>query len=347
MRKNTPKKLKVNKAVKNKKQKPKAVNRKTARKKVTSKSPSKIKPKPSPKKRAAPVLTGAAKDIFSRKEEVEVSKFSLQPPQATGAGYSLPLKYNDDRIVLLPRDPWWLHAYWDISEKRINDVIFVIPEKKRENLKWILRVYDVNGKKQTAGISFNTYFDIGINSDSSNWYINTTNSGREWCVEIGLITADNEFFAVARSNTVKAPCFGISDIVDEEWALPDKDYFNVLGAYDLGKSSLERRKRLEEVLQKQISSGAFSAGVSSFSVSEVEKKKFFLEVSTEIIIYGRTEADASVTVCGEKIQLRRDGTFSARYALEEGDFRFDVIAASRDNKHKAAIVPAVKRYTIK
>jgi len=54
-----------------------------------------------------------------------------------------------------------------------------------------------------------------------------------------------------------------------------------------------------------------------------------------------------VTVKGKKIKTRKDGTFSLRYALSEGDFSFEVTATSPNKKHKKNVTPAVKRYTKK
>jgi hypothetical protein len=278
-----------------------------------------------------------------------VSKFTavVEPNQATRE-YNLPLRYYDNRLVALSRDPWWLHFYWDLNEQRIKEVISKIPSSQQQDLSWVLRVYDVTNIADFNGRNANYHIDVGVNVDANNWYVNVNNPERCWCGEIGLMTKDGQFFAVARSNIIKTPCFGISDVIDEEWACADDDYYKVLGIYDLGRSSLARKKKVQKFLQEQISSGAFSGGVSSlFSYQPRKQKKFFLEVWTELILYGRTESTATVSVCGKKIKLKEDGTFSLRYALPEGDFRFDVVATSQSKEDTIEKTPAVKRYTIK
>ncbi|MBU2102460.1 MAG: DUF4912 domain-containing protein [Candidatus Omnitrophica bacterium] len=259
--------------------------------------------------------------------------------------YNLPARYADNRIVLLPRDPWWLHTYWDISEAKINEIISFIPVYERENLHWILRMYDVTGIKNFHGNNANSFFDIDIQYEANNWYINVNKPECAWCVEIGLKNPAGKFFAVARSNIITTPPFGISSIIDEEWALPDEEYYKVLGVYDLGKSSLERKQRFEEILKHQISSPLASWGVSSLSSERVKvQDKFFLEVWTELILYGRTEHDACVTVERQPIRLRSDGTFSLRYALPVGDYTFEVAATSKNKKHTLTKTPVVKRF---
>lgn len=280
------------------------------------------------------------------KEVTENGKFTLtQEANHQEARYNLPIRYADNRIVLLPRDPWWAYTYWDISEAKINEIISFIPLYERENLHWILRMYDITGVNNFHGNNANSFFDIDIHLEANNWYINVNKPECPWCIEIGLKNTAGKFFAVARSNIIKTPPFGISSIIDEEWALPDEEYYKVLGIYDLGKSSLERKKRFEEILKHQISSPLASWGISSLSSERVKvQDKFFLEVWTELILYGRTEHDACVTVGGQPIKLKPDGTFSLRYALPVGDYKFEVAAVSKDKKHKLTKTPAIKRF---
>jgi hypothetical protein len=284
------------------------------------------------------------------KENVEKAKFTTQQiilkeslPQVT---FSLPSKYGDDRLILLVRDPWWLYTYWDISEYKINKVISSIPVYERKELKWILRVYDITGQSKIKLEKAHSFFDIEISFDAGNWYINVNQPERAWIAEIGLKNPWGNFFPIVRSNIVKTPYFGISHLIDEEWAFPEEEYYKIIGIPDLGKSSLEIRKRFEEFFKKQISSPLASWGISGFFPPKVPKDKFFLEVWTEIILYGRTTPDAEVTVQGKKINLRKDGTFSIRYALPDGDFKFEVVATSKNKKYKIKKTPAVKKYNI-
>jgi hypothetical protein len=77
------------------------------------------------------------------------------------------------------------------------------------------------------------------------------------------------------------------------------------------------------------------------------RDEHFLEVWTELILYGRTAPESEVTVEGKKVNVRKDGTFSLRYTLPEGDFKFKVKSTSKNKKHKIAKTPAVKRYNKK
>jgi uncharacterized protein len=57
---------------------------------------------------------------------------------------------------------------------------------------------------------------------------------------------------------------------------------------------------------------------------------FQLDVNAELIVYGATEAGATVSMGGRSIRLRSDGSFSCRFALPDGIYRLPVVAVSAD-----------------
>jgi len=76
--------------------------------------------------------------------------------------------------------------------------------------------------------------------------------------------------------------------------------------------------------------GAVS-GISSPGAKAAQPAKgFWFNVNAELIVYGATEADASVTIGGRKIKLRPDGSFSYRFALPDGKYEMPVVAISAD-----------------
>ncbi len=64
---------------------------------------------------------------------------------------------------------------------------------------------------------------------------------------------------------------------------------------------------------------------------------FWFNINAELIIYGATEPDATVSIGGRQIRLRPDGTFSYRFALPDGTFDLPAIATSaRGDDSRAA-----------
>ncbi len=281
--------------------------------------------------------------MLNNKMHAESAKYETSAQEQKEVSVDLPYRYQDNRIVLLVRDPWWLHTYWDISAEHEREVFESIPQHERTDIRKALRVYNVTGVAHFDGLNAKSYFDIVVGDVAQNWYINVENPENSFCVDIGFLTASGKFYMICRSNIVSTPYFGISDLIDEEWVLPDEEYFRILGLYDLGRSSLERRRKFEEVFKRQISSFGAS-GMSSFVPSKKAKEReFFLEVHTELIVYGRTKPDATLTVHGKQTPLRHDGTFSFRQYLPKGKFEFPISATSSDKIDTITITPVVER----
>jgi hypothetical protein len=111
-------------------------------------------------------------------------------------------------------------------------------------------------------------------------------------------------------------------------------------------TELIRRKMFEETssiaaaeLAKR--GQALPAGVSSLSSpfggrGADQNKGFWFNVNAELIVYGSTESDATVSIGGRVIKLRPDGSFSYRFSLPDGDYELPAIAKSAtgdDERH--------------
>lgn len=91
--------------------------------------------------------------------------------------------------------------------------------------------------------------------------------------------------------------------------------------------------------------GASGLAVRREAVGE-KGKTFWLQVYTELIVYGATEPDAAVTVQGQPIRLRPDGTFTLRYALPDGEQVIPVHAVNADGDMEETITPIVTKRTV-
>ncbi|MFC1807594.1 DUF4912 domain-containing protein [Candidatus Omnitrophota bacterium] len=100
-----------------------------------------------------------------------------------------------------------------------------------------------------------------------------------------------------------------------------------------------KEKTAKEVMDQGASESIFSGA----SVQVKGDKKFFFELGTELIVYGRTEPDAEVWYGDKRIELREDGTFSLRFALPDGEIPLDFKAISKDKKQKRRITTSVAR----
>ncbi|HNY10022.1 MAG TPA: DUF4912 domain-containing protein [Candidatus Wallbacteria bacterium] len=274
----------------------------------------------------------------------------------------LPKSYGKDRLTVLVRDPEWIYAFWDVSDKKVDEVKGIVGSKDFENSKRVLRLHNVdeNGKPVEGPL------DIELTKTASSWYINVK-PNFSYSVEYGYKTPAGKFVSVVKSNPVDAPSHKISDVKDEKWMVKDGEFkklYELSGGAKIGMSSADIMQAMARGMKMEELSELASAGISSAqglsseslssqvmaerSITEEEKKKqrkFWMVLNTELIVYGATEPDASVTIMGQPIKLREDGTFSIRMALPDTDIDIPVKGISNDRIDEITITPCVHKHT--
>ncbi len=282
-------------------------------------------------------------------DKVEESKFYVGPttPQTfKESEFVFPQGYGQDKAILMVRDPYWMHAYWEITSAKIGSLKAQFSEQLINSSRLVLRLLDINS---TVPEKPNDVKDLDIAGGTNNWYLQAPNADCAYCVEVGFLAPDGRFFLIARSNTVRTPRVGVSDVYDEQWmTLEEYDkIYGLSGGLGIGLSSGEIRKQMRKKFETLMSSGGVSsAAVSSFGKREEKKRGFFLIVDTELIVYGVTVPDAKLTIQGVEKKLNADGTFSARFALPDGKQEIPVMAVSSDKVDTITITPVVEKKTV-
>jgi hypothetical protein len=313
--------------------------------KIVVKPKVKSKPRSVPQRHAAHVTNGTA----SAEEQIERSKYDVGVPTkdlSAKVSKELPKGYGKDRIVCMVRDPFWLHTYWELTRGAIQRAEAALAQDWH-GAKPILRVIDVTTGDTTA-FSESILKDIDIHGGCNNWYIDVANPPRSYRIDIGYLAKNGQFYVLARSNVVTTPRAGMSDVIDENWsdfdtAKADK-IFAMSGGFDPGASSLELKQLFEERLRRPMGSPAvtsFGSGAFQFG----KPRSFWFQLDAELIVYGATEPTAKVTLQGEPIKLRPDGTFTMRFSLPDSRQIIPAVAASADGVEERTIVLAVERNT--
>ncbi|MBF2085380.1 MAG: DUF4912 domain-containing protein [Thermoleptolyngbya sp. C42_A2020_037] len=93
-------------------------------------------------------------------------------------------------------------------------------------------------------------------------------------------------------------------------------------------------------------SGIGMSGVGFFgSMPPIRARKFWLVADAELIIYGATEPDASVTIAGRPVKLNPDGTFRFQMSFQDGMLDFPILAVAADGVQTRAVHMRFNRET--
>ncbi|MBW4578625.1 MAG: DUF4912 domain-containing protein [Tildeniella nuda ZEHNDER 1965/U140] len=93
-------------------------------------------------------------------------------------------------------------------------------------------------------------------------------------------------------------------------------------------------------------SGIGMSGVGfSASAPPIRPRQFWLVADAELIVYGATEPDATVTIGGRPIQLNSDGTFRFQMSFQDGLIDYPILAVAADGEQNRAIHMSFTRET--
>lgn len=163
------------------------------------------------------------------------------PAEASRAYAELPRDYGRERIALLPRDPHMVFGYWEVSRERLDREKALFGRDSR----LCVRIYDVTGVR-FDGVNATAYYDQEVSELAGSWYFDLGRPARSLCAELGLLAPNGRFHSLTRSAVVTMPPEGVSDVIEEEWMVPDEEFarlYGVAGAAG-GMSSLQARRFL-------------------------------------------------------------------------------------------------------
>lgn len=279
----------------------------------------------------------------------ELRKDLAQPTPKPALVQSTPtpkLEKGKDRLILMVRDAYWLHAHWDITRQSVERARVSIAENWHTS-KPILRMLKIEDTGTTS--SAETVFrDIEIHGGVRNWYIELETPGSSFKLLMGYLTSNGRFFELARSNAVTMPLPGGKDAADDHWADIAKDaekIYAMSGGYNEDTQSGDLEEVFEERLKRSMDPDVLSQFGSGAEGSLKRHKQFHFEVNAELIVFGSTHPDAHLHVGEEPVKVRSDGSFSIRLPLPDRRQVLPATAKSRDGVDEQTVVIAVERNT--
>jgi hypothetical protein len=247
-----------------------------------------------------------------------------------------------DRLVVMVRDPYWLHAYWELAPRSLERAQSALGQHWHAT-RPVLRVFHV-----AADGSAELHREITIHGGVSHWYVDVQNPPQQFRMEIGYLTTGGQFYCLARSNTVQTPPAGTSDSVDENWVDIDQNadrIFAMSGGYSDRGTSLELQELLEERLRRPMGTPMQTRYGGGAAKVLADARELPFAVDAELIVYGVSHPHAHVTLQGEPVPLRSDGSFMVRMSLPERRQVIPVVASSSDGVEQRTIILAVERNT--
>ena len=247
-----------------------------------------------------------------------------------------------DRLVLLVRDAYWLQAIWEVRPSSVERARTALGHNWH-GAKPTLRVYRVLEDGSSA-----LYREIKIHGGVNHWYIDVDEPPSQFRAELGYRGDNESFYCLCRSSKVATPVPGSADAVNSNWGDVAENadrIFAMSGGYSAEGTSMELQQMLEERLQRRLgrpTETRFGNGASSM---ESDREELSFAIDAELVIYGATTPRSHVTVEGEPVKLRPDGTFAVRMHLPDRRQVVPVVASDPDGVEQRTIILGVERNT--
>jgi uncharacterized protein len=285
----------------------------------------------------APIPPRTTKPTFTKPEPMKPSKShsTLRVEAAIPLDKDLSAKNKQglvkDRITLTAPDAYWLHVYWELSLQSVQRAEAALNQDWHGS-KPIIRLCDVSST-DTTSTSEAVVRDIVVHGGCSHWYIDIPQPPKTYRADIGYITRAGRFFAIARSNVLTSPKAGSSEAVNADLSAADAAK---------GKSDEEAARYLnDEAFRRPLKDTPFGTG----AVLPGKLKKFFFDLDAELIVYVKTDPNASVSLQNEPVKINPDGTATMRFSLPDSRQIIPAVATSSDGMEEQTIVLAVERNT--
>ncbi|MGB5635956.1 MAG: DUF4912 domain-containing protein [Waterburya sp.] len=300
----------------------------------------------------------------------------------------LPDGYGESRILLMPRDPQWAYAYWDVPNSHKEEL------RRQGGQQLALRIYDVTDIdiNHQAPHSVQEYL---CDEMAREWYLPIPVSDRNYVADIGYRCADGRWLVLARSASVSIPPVYPSDWIEDafitvnwEEDLRGKTLYTLVppakkqavgsdaansdqlynAVFGMTKDTESMRMAgslfgsMQQTPEAAVSSYIFPSGVGMWAVPSASgqnmsgagfsgdiaaprPRKFWLVADAELIVYGATEPDATVTIGDREIKLNPDGTFRFQMSFQDGIIDYPIKAVAVDGEQTRSIHMNFERQT--
>lgn len=292
----------------------------------------------------APKSAGSVQSSSRREGTTTVSTkpFRQWQKNLAGVGRQAARSASKDRLVVMVRDAFWLHACWELRRQSVERAEAAMGQQWH-GAKPVLRIWEVISDGTTNTVE-KVLRDVEIHGGVNNWYLHVDHQPATFRVAIGYRGAD-QFYCIARSNVVTTPAPDSSDELDHNWDDVARNFdkiYALSGGYDQETPSGELQELFEERLRRPMGSPMARFGVGAEGVVH-SGRGFRFDVETEMIVYGAVSPGSRVTLRGEPVQLRADGSFTIRVSLPDRRQVIPVVANSIDGVEQRTIVLAVER----
>ncbi|MEO1497169.1 MAG: DUF4912 domain-containing protein [Planctomycetota bacterium] len=245
---------------------------------------------------------------------------------------------TQDRLLMLIRDPYWLHLSWEVSPESVRRAETALAQQWHA-AQPTLRIHRLH----PSGAS-GSYKQQAIHGGVNHWYIDVSNPPGRYRAEIGYASTSGEFYCICKSNEASTPEAGPAS--HENWtdiARNADRIYAMSGGYSPDGVSSELREALEERLQRRLGRPTDTRLASSANTSIAAEP--LVAVEAEMVVHGEVAPHTHLTVKGEPVEVADDHTFRVRLPMPDRRQVVPIVASSADGARQKTVIVGVDKNT--
>jgi len=232
-------------------------------------------------------------------------------------------------------DANWIRAQWDLTRDSVRRA------ESRLGTAWhtsvpALRLFEVS-VDDVNSVAEVKVKDVLIEAGVNTWYVHVPSEGRSYRVHIGYRTQQGNFFALAKSNVCAMPVLNAKVASSRNGHLAGN-------GHSAGTKSENGDAKPDGRLGRPLGFSSLSH-FGPGATEEREKGEFNFKLDTELVVHGTTRPGSMLTVQGDPVELRDDGSFTIRVNQPEGRQVVAFTALSPRGSERRMIVLGVERNT--
>lgn len=277
---------------------------------------------------------------------------------------TVPPAVTHTEVVFLPRDPQWAYCFWSIADA----------DRERASeagaTALCLRVADVTGLSQQPSQP-HALQELTVDIHAREWFLPVPLAGRDYRVELGYRLRGGGWLSLAFSAVARIPDLEPSSTIADAFVpfsleAPVGAAVNTELTNGVQHEQLYRMATVAPLRQRRVGSellhedSFLSEGASSLSDSGsglwasgrnesgsglLRSRSFWLVADAELIVYGATEPDATLTIGDQVVPLDQDGGFRVHVPFPNGSQSYPIKAVAADGEQERSITLDFERRT--
>lgn len=251
------------------------------------------------------------------------------------------MKEDQDRVVIMVRDAFWLHIHWNIRQ-RTRERVRASMGREWHSAKPVLRLYEVTSNNGLQSRRF--IRNVNIKPRSGNWFIDINGVPACYQTEIGYLSEKGKFYSVLASNIVTTPeattarGFGVNSFAESSDTSES--------AVSIAGIRVQKEMRphdMQEELPRRLQTQPSTS--NRYSLRAVNSTEFPFSIDAKVLLHGKTLPGAHITVRGYPVIVDEDGEFLMRMEMPDRRQVIPIVASSGDGTQQRTIVLSLERNT--